>query len=126
MQAPPNAMKSHRIEKPGRRPQISLSWLLAGVLLLGPILGFGGPIVIQIVRELRTPRPLPASPPDAQLPLLPVVSPACVCFPLPDSMGHPQIVSRFLTPSPLALPFLQCPLNQPFASSSRRSVKFLV
>jgi hypothetical protein len=57
----PIKMNSPSTRRSRRRHQISLSWLLAGVLILGPILGFGGPIAIRIVRELRTPRPLPAA-----------------------------------------------------------------
>ena len=52
-------MNSQRIGKPRRCLQVSLSWLLASVVILGPILGFGGPIALRIVREVFTPRPLP-------------------------------------------------------------------
>ncbi|MDP6717132.1 MAG: hypothetical protein QGF59_00700 [Pirellulaceae bacterium] len=57
----PTKMNSPRITKSQRRPQISLRWFVVGVLILGPVLGIGGPIAIRIVQELRTPRPLPAS-----------------------------------------------------------------
>jgi len=57
----PTRMHSQRIKKPRRRLQVSLGCLLASVLILGPILGLGGPIAVRIVRELRTPRPFPAS-----------------------------------------------------------------
>ena len=57
----PTSMNSPRLKKPRRRLQFSLGWFVAGVLILGPILGIGGPLAIQIVQELRTPRPLPAS-----------------------------------------------------------------
>ncbi len=55
-------MKSSQVPSQRRwPPQISLAWLVVGVLLLGPILGFGGPLVVDVLQQLSQPPRVPAA-----------------------------------------------------------------